>query len=125
MKRSWFSLVRLAGIVAISITGCASTQDHQTAADRDLCAALDTNKDGRISQEEFMARATDKKKALEVFEKCDVGHKGYLTYDEVISQRLMIPPAISITPWPVVRRSGRNSISREGRLWQDRMIVPE
>ena len=103
MNRGLFSMVLLAGIVAVLITGCATTQDHQTAADRELCAALDTDQDGRISQEEFMARATDKEKALKVFEKCDVGHKGYLTYDEVISQRPMIPPVLNITPWPVVR----------------------
>jgi Ca2+-binding EF-hand superfamily protein len=103
MNRSLFSLVLLAGIVAVLITGCATTQDKQTAADRDLCAALDTNQDGRITKEEFIARATDKGKALEVFKKCDVGQKGYLTYDDVISQRPMIPPAISITPWPGLR----------------------
>ena len=103
MHRGLLSLVLCAGIVAVLITGCATTQDRRTAADRDLCAALDTNQDGRISQEEFMARTTDKEKALEVFEKCDVGHKGYLTYDEFISRRSMIPPVLNITPWPVVR----------------------
>jgi hypothetical protein len=75
MKRGLLSMVLLAGIVASLITGCATTQDKQAAADRNLCAVLDTNKDGRISQEEFMARATDKEKALEVFQKCDTGHK--------------------------------------------------
>ena len=103
MNRGLLSIVLIIGIVAVLITGCATTQDHQTAADRELCAALDTDQDGRISQEEFMARATDKEKALKVFEKCDVGHKGYLTYDEFISQRSMIPPVLNITPWPVLQ----------------------
>jgi hypothetical protein len=103
MKRGLLSMVLLAGIVASLITGCATTQDKQMAADRNLCAVLDTNKDGRISQEEFMARATDKDKALEVFQKCDTGHKGYLTYDEFNAPPPMMPPTLNITPWPVLR----------------------
>jgi hypothetical protein len=104
MNRGLLSMVFLAGIVAMLITGCATTQDKQAAAaDRQLCAALDTNKDRRISKEEFMARATDKEKALQVFEKCDTGQKGYLTYDEFISQQPIIPPTLNITPWQVLR----------------------
>ena len=33
-----------------------------------------------------MARTNDKNKGLEVFEKCDTGKKGYLTYDEFWTQ---------------------------------------
>ena len=50
-----------------------------------------------------MARVTDKNKGLEVFQKCDVGNKGHLTYDEVWSQRMLIPPGLIIYTPPVVR----------------------
>ena len=50
-----------------------------------------------------MAKTTDKAKALEVFEKCDTSKKGYLTYDEIGSQRMMLPPDLIITTPPLVR----------------------
>jgi Ca2+-binding EF-hand superfamily protein len=91
-------------LAALSMAGCSTPQDRQAQADRDaLCAALDTNGDGKISKEEFMAKATDKAKALEVFEKCDTGKKGYLTYDEFWTQRPMMPPELIITTPPVLR----------------------
>ena len=89
-------------LAALLMAGCATPQDKQAQADRDaLCAALDTNKDGKITKEEFMAKTTDKAKALEVFEKCDTDKKGYLTYDEIWSQRMMLPPELIITTPPL------------------------
>jgi hypothetical protein len=86
------------------LTGCATPQDKQAQAERDaFCAVLDTNKDGKITKGEFMAQATDKAKALEVFEKCDTGKKGYLTYDEVWSRRTMLPPEFIVTTPPLVQ----------------------
>jgi Ca2+-binding EF-hand superfamily protein len=91
-------------LAALLLAGCATPQDKQAQADRDAwCAVLDTNKDGKITTEEFMAPATDKAMALEVFQKCDTGQKGYLTYDEVWSQRMLLPPGLIITTSPVLR----------------------
>jgi Ca2+-binding EF-hand superfamily protein len=102
--------IRLGGIAlatllaALWLAGCATTKDKQAEADRDaLCSVLDTNHDGKITKEEFMARTNDKNKGLEVFEKCDTDKKGYLTYDEVWSQRQMLPPEFLITTPPLVR----------------------
>jgi Ca2+-binding EF-hand superfamily protein len=104
MKRYLVGIVFLSMLAALMLTGCASTQQQaMTPETRALCAALDTNHDGKITKEEFMAQATDKNKALEVFQKCDTGNKGYLSYNEVISQRQMIPPEITMTPPPLVR----------------------
>jgi hypothetical protein len=95
-------------LAALLMAGCATPQERQAQTDRDaLCSVLDTNRDGKISKEEFMARTSDKKKGLEVFEKCDTEKKGYLTYDEVWSQRMMLPPEITIYTPPVVRPAGR------------------
>jgi Ca2+-binding EF-hand superfamily protein len=91
-------------LAALLMAGCATPQEKQAQADRDaLCAALDTDKDGKITKEEFVARATDKNKAAEVFDKCDSGKKGYLTYDDVWAQRTMLPPEISMMTPPGLR----------------------
>jgi Ca2+-binding EF-hand superfamily protein len=91
-------------LAALLMAGCATTEDRQAQADRDaLCAVLDTDKDGRITKEEFMAKTSDKAKGLEVYEKCDTGKKGYLTYDEFWSQRMMLPPELIITTPPLVQ----------------------
>ena len=92
------------GLAVLVMTGCASTQDQKPQMDdQELCAVLDTNHDGKITKEEFMARATDKNKALEVYQKCDTDNKGYLTYDELINRRFMIPPEIYMTPPPKLK----------------------
>jgi hypothetical protein len=91
-------------LTALLMAGCATTEDKKAEADKGaLCAVLDTNRDGKITKEEFMARTNDKAKGLEVFQKCDNGKKGYLTYDEVWSNRMMLPPEITIYTPPQVR----------------------
>jgi hypothetical protein len=103
MQINLVRLVFLTVLAALVMTGCATTQETKmNADDRALCAALDTNHDGKITKEEFMAQATDKGKALEVFQKCDTGKKGYLNYDEITSQRFMLPPELIITTPPVL-----------------------
>jgi Ca2+-binding EF-hand superfamily protein len=103
MKGNLVRLVFLPVLAALVMTGCATTQETKMSAeDRALCAALDTNHDGKITKEEFMARATDKEKALKVYQKCDTGNKGHLTYDEITSQRFMLPPEMTIMTTPVL-----------------------
>lgn len=103
MQVNLVRIVFLPVLAALVMTGCATTQETKMSADdRALCTALDANQDGKITKEEFMARATDKKKALEVYQKCDTGNKGYLNYDEITSQRFMLPPQLIITTTPVL-----------------------
>ena len=84
-------------LAALLIGGCATTEDKKAQADIDaLCASLDLNQDGKITKEEFVARATDKKKAAEIFDTCDSGKKGYLTYDDVRQQYQLLPPEIGM-----------------------------
>lgn len=104
MKRYAGKIALALLLVAFLLAGCATPQDKQAQADKEaLCAALDTDKDGKITKEEFMAKATDKAKALEVYEKCDTSKKGYLTYDEFWSRRTMVPPELNITTSPILR----------------------
>jgi Ca2+-binding EF-hand superfamily protein len=91
-------------LAALLMAGCATTEDKKAQADHAaLCSALDTNHDGKITKEEFMAQTSDKAKGLEVFQKCDTDKKGYLTYDELWTQRMMLPPGLLITTPPLVR----------------------
>ena len=91
-------------LATLWMSGCATTEDKKAQTDRDaLCSVLDTDKDGKITKEEFMAKTSDKAKGLEVFEKCDTHKKGYLTYDEFGPQRMMLPPELIITTPPVLR----------------------
>ena len=102
-------------LAALLMAGCATPQDKQAQADRDaLCAVLDTDKDGKITKEEFMARTNDKAKGLEVFEKCDSDKNGYLTYDEIWSQRMMLPPELTITTPPLVRPGRQDGLTAAG-----------
>lgn len=104
MRVKLVSLGLVPMLAVFLVMGCATTQDEKSRAETAaLCSALDVNHTGKISKEEFMARATDKNKALEVYNKCDVSNKGYLTYDEVMSNRLILPPDIYMNPPPLVR----------------------
>lgn len=97
MKVSLGKIVMGAGLAALLLAGCATTADKQTQADREaVCASLDANKDGKITQEEFVACANDKKQAAESFNKLDGSKKGYLTYDDVGRQYQLLPPEISM-----------------------------
>jgi hypothetical protein len=100
-----FGKLALAAAAALLMTGCATTPVPGPMAENDaLCSYLDTNHDGKITKEEFVARATDKDKASKIFDKCDSGQKGYLTYEEVGSQRVLLPPEINMMSTPVVRQ---------------------
>jgi hypothetical protein len=95
-----------AGLAALLISGCATSQDQKALSERDaFCVFVDENHDGKITKEEFTARATDKQKAAAAFDRCDTGKKGYLTYDEVYSQPALLPPEISMMDSPAIRRS--------------------
>jgi Ca2+-binding EF-hand superfamily protein len=102
MRSGIIALVAL--LAALLMAGCATTEDKKARADHAaLCSALDTDHDGKITKEEFMARTNDKNKGLEVFQKCDTDKKGFLTYDELWNRQMMLPPGLLITTPPLVR----------------------
>jgi hypothetical protein len=104
MKVKLVSFGLVSVLALFLVMGCATTQDEKSKAETAaLCGALDVNHTGKITKEAFMARATDKNKALEVYNKCDTGKKGYMTYDELMRNRLILPPEIYMTPPPLVR----------------------
>jgi Ca2+-binding EF-hand superfamily protein len=99
MRTQFGRITLLLCLAALLMSGCATTEDKKAQADIDaLCASLDLNQDGKITKEEFVARATDKKKAAEIFDMCDSRKKGYLTYEDVQRQYKFVPAEMSIMP---------------------------
>jgi hypothetical protein len=103
MKLKGWRLAPLLALALLFMIGCASTQDQKAEMDkRQLCSVLDTDRDGKITKEEFMAKATDKEKALKVYQECDNDRSGHLSYDEVLNPRGMVPMELFMTPPPVL-----------------------
>jgi hypothetical protein len=103
MKMKLTGMVLAVVAAALMFTGCATSEATRVTAEHQaLCDVLDTNHDQKITKEEFMAQATDKKKALEVYNSCQTGNRGYITYDELNRSRLTTPPEVYMTPPPLL-----------------------
>jgi hypothetical protein len=103
MKMKLVSMVLAAIAAALVFTGCATSEATRAKAEHQaLCDVLDSNHDKKITKEEFMAQATDKKKALEVYNSCQSSNRGYITYDELNRSRLTTPPEVYMTPPPLL-----------------------
>jgi len=90
--------------VLVLLGGCAATQPQASAKDyQSLCAALDQDRDGKISQQEFHSGVMDKQEAARLFQLCDTDKDGYLSLEEYHNQKLAIHNLIELTPVPLVR----------------------
>ena len=98
MKR--FKLVVLVGLVTVfSIAGIAFAQGGgqgkggQGAAPMMGCQqrfdAMDTNKDGQVSKDEFLAAPHQRENPEQMFKAMDVNGRGYLTKDDFCSGKGM------------------------------------
>ena len=95
-----FKLVVLVGLVTVFfITGMAFAQGGgqgkggQGAAPMMGCQqrfdAMDTNKDGQVSKDEFLANPHQRDNPEDMFKAMDVNKRGYLTKDEFCSGKGM------------------------------------
>jgi EF-hand domain pair len=95
-----FKLIVLAGLVTVLfIAGIAFAQGGgqgkggQGAAPMMGCQqrfdAMDTNKDGQVSKDEFLATPHQRDNPEEMFKAMDVNKRGYLTKDEFCSGKGM------------------------------------
>lgn len=88
MKRTLLSIVMLVGFVAMD----ASAKEKPAEKTR----TADTDKDGKVSQEEFLALAKknaekkeqefNQKRAENIFAKKDTNKDGFLTADDVVKK---------------------------------------
>jgi Ca2+-binding EF-hand superfamily protein len=71
----------MAGVCAVAVVGlclgCASKGGLSQGA-----AALDADKDGKISREEFLARQQNREKAMTLFQRLDASGDGFLDRNE-------------------------------------------
>jgi Ca2+-binding EF-hand superfamily protein len=94
MKQMFWRIAMV--VAALLMAGCTTTQDQGSKADKDtLFSTLDVNHNDKITKEEFVARTGEKNKASEIFDKCDSGKQGYLTYDEVWANACCSPRKLS------------------------------
>jgi len=95
-----FKQVLLVGWVTVSfiaiiasVQGCGQDQGSQVAAPMTGCQqrfdVMDTNKDGQVSKDEFLANPHQRDNPEEMFKAMDVNKRGYLTKDEFCSGKGM------------------------------------
>ena len=78
-------------LAVILITGCAASPEPVTRSDfEELCQALGKT-DGKISKEDLLAAAQNKKRAEKIFDLCEKNKEGLLTVDEAERPKLGDP----------------------------------
>ncbi len=94
---AWLILFLGAAILA---SGCAPLNGQAPKEEfLMVCKAKAREHGGKISKQEFIAEARDKKQAEQIFEACDVKKHGYLTEEELFEpqKRRMIQEVIRLT----------------------------
>ena len=71
------SVILLALAFLIALGGCASKKQKYATTD-DVFAVYDVNKDGKITQDEFVAHFKDKQKAATAWKKIDTDNNGFV-----------------------------------------------
>lgn len=78
----------VAGLAVLFIfTGAAYAQEHQRMSCEDRFDSMDTNHDGHLTLEEFMAAPHHKGNPEKRFKAMDVNGHGYLTKEEFCANR--------------------------------------
>jgi hypothetical protein len=88
-----FKLTLWVGLVIVFLfSGLALAQGRQGASKpgcQERFDAMDTNKDGKVSKDEFLAAPHYKGNAEQMFKAMDVNERGYVTRDEFCSGKGM------------------------------------
>jgi hypothetical protein len=98
MKR--ISIWLLLFLTAAFLSGsCAPLEQPPPGKFLAVCKAKALEHGGKISKEEFVAEASNKQKAEQVFDACDVKKRGYLTVEELSEpqRQQMIQDVIRLT----------------------------
>jgi Ca2+-binding EF-hand superfamily protein len=89
MPRYAVSLVLAA---ALLLAGCATVPDPMVSDTQFMAMfeAMDTDRDGYISEEEFLAAYHDREQAREIFHAADLDGDGRISLEEALARRQMI-----------------------------------
>jgi Ca2+-binding EF-hand superfamily protein len=89
----------LAAVVLLA--GCATPESQASRKDYEsLCAALDKDRKGAISREDFVSGAKDKKQAEKLFQLCDTNQDQMLSFEEYQKQQRLIHNIFELPPPP-------------------------
>jgi Ca2+-binding EF-hand superfamily protein len=87
--------------VVVLLSGCATTETQASRKDYEsLCAALDKDRKGTISKQEFVSGAKDQKEAAKLFQLCDTNQDKMLSFEEYQRNQLLIHNIFEMTPPP-------------------------
>jgi len=112
---NWFKIRRrfIVALGVLLITGCASTQEYQLPFEKKaLFNALDQNKDGKLSLDEFSSLSEDRNTIEDYFKRLDRNNDGFLTPDEFTDKVTF--EALD------QNRDGKLSLDEFSSLWKDR-----
>jgi Ca2+-binding EF-hand superfamily protein len=87
-----FRILVLVWTLGLLLSACASTSPQTQASGGNfaaLCRNIDTNHDGKISREEFLAAAKNKEEAATIFDMCDVEKQGSITYEQAYREDML------------------------------------
>jgi Ca2+-binding EF-hand superfamily protein len=91
--------------VVVLLGGCAATQT-QTSDRKDyegLCAALDKDRKGYVSKQDFVSGAKDKQQAEKLFQLCDTNNEERLSFEAYQKQQSLIHNLFELPPPPTVQ----------------------
>ena len=71
------SLMLVVLVLLVALGGCAGKKPRYATVD-DVYAVYDVNKDGKITQEEFVSHFKNKDKAMTAWKKIDVNNNGFV-----------------------------------------------
>jgi len=85
----WVGLVTVFFFSGLALAQGKGRQDASRLGCQERFDAMDTNKDGKVSKDEFLAAPHYKDNAEQMFKAMDVNGRGYVTKDEFCSGKGM------------------------------------
>jgi hypothetical protein len=85
----------------VLLGGCATTETQASRKDYEsLCAALDKDRKGAVTKQDFVSGAKDQKEAAKLFQLCDTNQDEKLSFEEYQRHQLLIHNVFELPPPP-------------------------